>query len=344
MHLRPIIPLIALATLGGACGSSSDGAQQSTTTLAVTTTVAAEPAPESDVQFESEPIQAGPLFGSGAASAKDTDIDASSQPEPCDDCDPDEVPDRPAFQPASTDEPFCSLLADLEERPFPSDESESLVVARAWIAELRAVAPDSIGGDLDTFIQVLDTAIDSQGQIGIDQVGEELGEVSDRVDVDVDSRCHGRQTGETTITAPDGEQQPPAESVTIDGVVIGVVEFSGRAASESTPYFGDDLAVGSAGSQRPEADAFCRAINVINNRPQPTSDLEELRVGGAYFEAIAPLVPDDLVEEFAIIDAWIDTISAEGGFTDVNDPEDGDEIMVAVEAVNSWIGQRCAAV
>lgn len=199
MLLRPILPLIALVTVAGACGSSADDAIPSDPSI-TDSSVATDPPIDVPVTFESSPIQAGPIFGSGSSTSAG-ETDTASQAEPCVDCEPGDdrepTPRSPSFAPAAADEPFCTLLSELEERPFPSDETEAIAVVRAWISELRDAAVDSIVDDLDVFLDFLDEAINSQGQIGLGDSGPEIETASDRMDEYVETKCFGRSGAST---------------------------------------------------------------------------------------------------------------------------------------------------
>ena len=368
MDSRPIIPLVVLATLAGACGSSAEQgtsteplvtqppttepvSTEPATTAAATTTTVAEPTstdlePDTEVMFESEPIEAGPLFGGGAAQANDAEN--ASQADSCDGCEPnpdDIAPaEDPNFQVDAQDLPFCALLADLEQRPFPSDDDEALVVARVWISELRDVAVESIVGDLEMIIAVLDTATDSQGQIGLDSIGEQLDDITDRIGDYVEPKCFGRQVYTTTTVddpPPTGASQPGAEPEIVGGVEIPVIELSSAPRDGTRPFFGDSD-TGVAGSQNPDADSFCRAVHVINSRPQPIDDLEEIAVGQGYFDAIAPLVPADLVDEFDLIEDWTTSVLDADDIDDIDEPENGDPLLVAVDEIDAYLETNCS--
>lgn len=331
MTLRPAVPLIALALVAAACGGSTadtvvNSAPVDTAAIVAPTTAA--PPTTGPVPFESEPIDAGPLFGSSSAT------DATL--EPCVDCSPDDDNNNPRFAPAAADAPFCSLLADMNERPFPSDDSEALVVAHAWITELRNVAVDAILVDLDELLEFLDAAIASQGQIGIDDSADTLDAATDRLDAYVDANCLGT-SGDTT-----SEPQEPIP-VGLD-LEIPIIDFDGDPRDEPTPYFGDDLSRGSGGGIDAESTPFCFAVHVINNRPQPSGDdTAELRVGKAYFEAIASVIPRELADEFLVIFDWINTVLEAGSFEDAEEPEPGDDITTAVDTIDTYVDERCLA-
>lgn len=348
MTFRTTVPFIAVVLVGAACSAGSDSAapvtSPATTATTSTTAVPAGSLAPSDepLPFESEPIDAGPFFGSASAA----DLDAAgaapaSQSEPCVDCVP-PADDIVPFVPAAVDEPFCTLLAEMNERPFPSDEAEAFVVVQSWITELRALAADPIVGDLDVLLAFLDAAIGSQGQISLDDAAEAVDGAAERIDVYVDTRCLGFGAVTAVVVGPD---DPPATASTSEamlGIDIPVVAFNEDVSDDPTPYFGEDLATGSGGSANPTATQFCLAIHVINNRPQPTNDdTAEIRVGQVYFRAIAPVIPSELADEFDVIDAWIDGVLAVGSFEDVEEPEPGDDISNAVEAVIEYVDDQC---
>lgn len=367
LALRLALPVVATSIIATACGGGSDSSAEAdpSTTLVSTTVPTADGVPELvEVPFESEPITAGPLFGSGEAAAADaeqsvesTDDDGEqldTQPDPDDpsNTDPDTVePDETIdFVPAPEDTPFCGLLEVLEEQPFPSDDSEAMVVIRGWLTQLRDVAVDSVATDLEEFISFLDEAIASNGQLGLDDSEDRLDAVSDRMDDYVNAACYGfgqidgrtepvdPQLTEVVLGEPD-----QADPVFASGLQIPVVEFYGSIRSQPIAYFGIDTTVGAAGSAEPEATEFCLAIHTINNRPQPAdSDETEVAVGQAYFDAIAPVVPAELTADFEAIGAWIDVILSAGSFDDATAEANFDgQVATAVETINDYVDTRC---
>lgn len=217
--------MICAVVLGASgCSSSDDTApptSDSPTTEAPTTEApTADPvdtAPDTaqpsgaddplDVEFSSEPIDVGPLFGDAAASPAADDAaeevvtdDPDSTPD-----DPDSTPNDPpvettvAFTPAVEDAPFCTLLDDMNGRPFPSDDFEALIVANVWIGELRKIAVEEITDDLDVLLDFLAEALAANGDIDISDSSDAIDAASDRVSDYVDERCLGREpAGATT--------------------------------------------------------------------------------------------------------------------------------------------------
>ena len=159
-----------------------------------------------DIEIDPDAEPAGNIFGGSAAAEPDpelvdppdggeqltdqgetvecaTEDDCPSATVPPDTLGQDALPPTSAFVPLPEHQPFCSLLGEISERPFPDDEFEQLVVTEAWLQELRPVTPDEIGAEMDVTIAFVDEIIssqsfdiepdpDSEALVAIDTIGE----------------------------------------------------------------------------------------------------------------------------------------------------------------------------
>ncbi len=198
----------ALALAVVACGSS-DSTDTPSTDAATTVPAVTEPTGTAattdpgdteavdplDVEFSSEPIEVGPILGDAPAASADESDDAEAVQTDAGtlESDPGDLPVEtiPPFIPAPADAPFCALLEDLEDRPFPSDELEQLMVASIWFDQLRNRAVPEIVGDLDTLIEFIDASIESDGAIDIADTPDAADDAIGRLDSYVNQRCNG---------------------------------------------------------------------------------------------------------------------------------------------------------
>jgi hypothetical protein len=181
---------VLIAVVGLASCSADDGE------VADTTTTPTQPTPS--VTFLSEPIDAGPLLGRGS---QNEDSTSAAPIEPCldddencedfDDLGADALPQNDPFVPAPEDAAFCSALEDFEARPFPSDEFEAIIVIQAWFVELRPTVPRAHVEDFAVLTRWLDVAVESGGQVSLEDGGDEIDEASDRLGEYVDTNCYG---------------------------------------------------------------------------------------------------------------------------------------------------------
>ena len=175
-----VVTVTALTALA-ACGDSKvAGPTEPERTAGTTvTTVSGETGPDTvdrpitidDIEIDPDAAPAGPLFGGASAATDDGGGGQESEPatvaEACQDepCDPDIVdPEGPDEGPIVLPEhqPFCSLLAEMEQRPYPDDEFEQLIVAHAWFQELGTVVPGEIAQPLLVLTDYLGAAVASQ--------------------------------------------------------------------------------------------------------------------------------------------------------------------------------------
>lgn len=157
-------------------------------------------------------------------------------------------------------------------------------------------------------------------------------------------------TPPTTTTPPTAPNEQPAttagpaassnDPVLPGGLVVPLIGFAGDERNNPVPYFGLDP----AGPFTPTADdrGFCDAVAIINARPRPADDFEELVVGKQYFEVIQPLVPEQLSDEYAAVLVWVTGVVDAGSFDNVED--DGAEfglMIAAVDVINEFVNSRC---
>ena len=155
--------------------------------------------------------------------------------------------------------------------------------------------------------------------------------------------------GPTPATSTDGDPTTIAEPRATTPTVLDIptVAISGPQRDVPVPYFGSQAGDGgvmqpATGFEPAAADiAFCDAIEVINSRPQPSDDYEEIVVAREYFLVIEPVVPDELGEPFARSLAFTEAIASAGSFDDVSEPQDGDALLQAIHQINGFVDERC---
>lgn len=292
-----------------------------------------------DVEFSSEPIEAGPLFGTSSGVVSEADsADSTSCFDGGEGTCPEANDGEPlSFDPAPEDRPFCSLLVDLEGRPFPSDDEEAVVVVRAWIGELRVVAVEPVQTDLDLLIEVLDDAIRSGGDLTGLELTEELDEASIRLDTYVDSACTGLGT-----TEPSGDDQTLDDPLLPDGLTVPVIEFASVASTRQRIFGEKNESRISEGFVPAEADrSFCTALDIVNSRPQPSEDFDEVRFVDGYVRAIQPVVPAEIAAEIGVVLAWTANVVEAGSFTEEAEAATVGEVGDAVETIDGFVDARC---
>ncbi len=201
--------LTAASLLLAACGSddSTGGPDEPV----VPTTI---PLPD-DIVLDGEPR---PLFGSGASADEEdaltdpaeVDAEAVEDDQPVttvNPCPPDVDPNDPVCQgvpdvampvddddfiPAPADAGFCTMLESIEQRPWPTDEFDQLRVTQIWLAELQAVVPDAIAGDLGRLTNFIDQVVEA-GEDAIPDldIDPELDAAANRIGEYVDTNCSG---------------------------------------------------------------------------------------------------------------------------------------------------------
>ncbi len=129
--------------------------------------------------------------------------------------------------------------------------------------------------------------------------------------------------------------------------LIPVVEFDGAQIDVGAPYFGSQNAAG--GPAQPSEDfvpavddqVFCWAVAVINSRPQPRDEYQEIVVANQYFVAIQPFAVAEVATELDALVDFTDTLVAQGSFTDGDEAEPGDAAADALHVVSTFVDQRC---
>jgi len=159
------------------------------------------------------------------------------------------------------------------------------------------------------------------------------------------------QPVDSSVTpAVSAEKSPPTTSTQDDEATndeIPQVEFQGRVRDDPAPYFGSQSASGGVAEPAPgftpaAADSeFCAAVSVINSRPQPTDDFEEVVVAIQYFEAIEKRVPAELAAPFAVVLEFARNIADAGSFEMADEPTNGDAFSEAMATLNDFVDTRC---
>jgi hypothetical protein len=151
----------------------------------------------------------------------------------------------------------------------------------------------------------------------------------------------------TTVTAPTTSSPPPAAPTGYDAVndAIPAARFDGESVDVSAPYFGSQDVSGGAASPVdgfvPSSDdqEFCWAIEVINARPQPRDEFQEIVVADEYFSAIRPFAVAAVASELDVLIGYTNTIVSHGSFTESDEVDSG--ASAAVEAINAFVDERC---
>lgn len=229
-RLALIAPIVALLIPLAACGddesaddpptTESSGSESGETVPSTDGSDAPEIPDLPEVEFKSDPVDGGALFGDGGSDDSSADTEVVADPpqpgeeanppvdpeteelsvEPCppdaDDCV--DVPDVIVEEPhVVADEwiPFCGLLEQLEDEPIPSDELEQLQVIDVWLTELRVFSPPVIAEQMDTLLGLLDLAIEAESfdPLIADDEGDRTGERAATEIGDItDLECYGR--------------------------------------------------------------------------------------------------------------------------------------------------------
>ncbi|MEQ1702457.1 MAG: hypothetical protein ABMA25_20295 [Ilumatobacteraceae bacterium] len=159
-----------------------------------------------------------------------------------------------------------------------------------------------------------------------------------------DSRSSGPTTTTTQLTSVDSTK--PRGRDQIDSEIL-VVAFDGAAASQPAPYFGTQDASG--GASEPAAgfepaasyQDFCWAVSVINTRPQPRDEFEEIVVASQYLSAIEPYVAPELSDELAVLIDFTVSVVERGSFTEANEVGDDSDVAAALETINEFVDREC---
>lgn len=210
-----VLAAILLLAACGDAGTATPGTLPDTLPGTVPDTIGDPPSTDpgrpptiDDIEIDPDAPPAGPLFGNASASREAPrdvrdPMDGGQVVEPdevdpqttClseDDCGPGALPPVDPFVPLPEHQPFCGLLAEIEERPYPEDEYEQLVVTQAWLQELRAVTPTEIGDPMDVVIAVIDGFVRSQ-DVDLDDIafddGSDLLVAVEHIEGFIESSC-----------------------------------------------------------------------------------------------------------------------------------------------------------
>lgn len=371
--------LAVVGLLFAACGSNSDSEPADSTpatTPATSTTVVAtapttnvlsvdeltelaspadesEPVPEVGVATEAPDESPGECIEENCSDP--TEDPDEQEPDPLEDGvdsgidvleEPNDGPDNePVFVPADGDAAFCAANDSFDEVEQPDDEAEVALIAQGFIAELIILAPDDIRADLEVFQEFVGRVVageadfdGAESEPAVERSGERIGEF-------IEGRCEG--TGDGVTVAPPVDVDVALDPVLPDGLIIPVVPITGEIRETNTPFFGetgddDRPADPQPGFVRDPLDVgFCDAVDIINNRPQPREDFEEIVVGQQYLIAIESLVPAEISMPFTVLLDWVALLVDNGSFDGINEPEDDSDLDAAIDDVDSFVNSRC---
>lgn len=129
--------------------------------------------------------------------------------------------------------------------------------------------------------------------------------------------------------------------------VIPIVDLRTGPAESAGPYFGRSDPSGSTAGPVPgfvpaaEDQLFCWAVAVINSRPQPIEEFEEVVVAGKYFRVIEPFAVADALPHLRVLIDFTTSIADQGSFTEADEVGDGDPVGIAFAAMNALVDARC---
>lgn len=129
--------------------------------------------------------------------------------------------------------------------------------------------------------------------------------------------------------------------------LIAVAEFDGERAEAPAPYFGSQN--GGGGPAKPldgfvpaaEDQVFCWAVKVINSRPQPRNEFQEVVMADHYFAAIQPFAVAAVAAELDALVDFTHSVVARGSFTEEDEVEPGAPVADAYQTVNTFVDQHC---
>lgn len=255
--------------------------------------------------------------------------------------------DATPFEPAPGDRALCTALERFEDQ-LPEDDDDAAIVAQAGLAELVAVAPDDVVGDLQTILDYLDRVVAGEATFDGLQSDPDAERAGERVSDFIEERCEGDTLPSTDpVSAPLDPVDPADDPELPNGVVIPVVPFDSPPRETQQPVFGqrsDDStpAPAAPGFAPAAADAgFCTGLDIIESRPQPTDDFEELIVIEAYLVAIEPLVPAEISEQYTTLMAWLTAVVDNGSFDGMTDPSADPELAAALDTINDFVDTNC---
>lgn len=254
--------------------------------------------------------------------------------------------DEPPFVPAAGDAAFCAANEAFGDGEQPDDEAEVALIAQGFIVELIVLAPDDLRPDLEVFLEFVDRVVAGEADFDAAETEPEVERAGERISDFIDRRCEGR--GEPIGSADDGAGDDVAPDPDLpNGLVIPMVPISGEIRGTNTPYFGETGDDGAPADPQPgfvrnPADAgFCDAVDIINHRPQPREDFEEIVVGQQYLTAIESLVPAEISAPYTVLLDWVRVLVENGSFDGIEEPEDDSDLDAAIDDVDSFVNSRC---
>lgn len=149
--------------------------------------------------------------------------------------------------------------------------------------------------------------------------------------------------GPTTIS--DGGAFPA--SLAEMEAAIPFIDLRTGPADSAGAYFGRSNPSGGAAGGTPgfvpaaEDQLFCWAVEVINGRPQPIDEFEEVAVASEYFRAIEPFAVADALPHLRVLIDFTTAIADQGSFTEADEVGDGDPVGIAFAAMNALVDDRC---
>ena len=153
----------------------------------------------------------------------------------------------------------------------------------------------------------------------------------------------------TTAPAPASTETGTANPTSLAEVeaLIPVVEVRTGPRESPAPYFGQQDPSGGAAaaadgfSPATGDEQFCWAVEVINRRPQPIDEFEEVVVAGEYFRAIELFAPPDAIPHLRALIEFTTTIAEQGSFTEADEVDGDHPVAAAFASMNSLVDQRC---
>lgn len=82
-------------------------------------------------------------------------------------------------------------------------------------------------------------------------------------------------------------------------------------------------------------------MSVINKRPQPRDEFEEVVVASQYFGAIEPYVVPELSDELTVLIEFTASVVESGSFTEANEGDDNSDVALALETINEFVDREC---
>ena len=144
----------------------------------------------------------------------------------------------------------------------------------------------------------------------------------------------------------DSDVEAPTSLAEMEAV-IPVVEVLTGPAQSAGAYFGRSDPSGGAAPAAPGFspavgdELFCWAVEVINGRPQPVDEYEEVVVASEYFSAIEPFAVAEAVPHLQVLIDFTSSIAAQGSFTEADEVGEGHPAATAFAAMNVLVDRRC---